>query len=102
MSTAVLSPPVLNGVANHRDSERGFEIVNGEPREVEPRGLYENLLASELRRMYIYESLERMRAIGVNDQLEGGDLLPGFSFRLGDLFAVLDDPNDAPQIEATR
>ena len=199
MSTAVLPPPVLNGIPNRRDSERVFEIVNGEPQEVEPMGLYENLLASELfiqlatfvakhrlgtpaietmfllkrnpvlqrkpdiafvsrgrrprgpiprqaawevapdlavevvsptnladevdtkvveyfeagvrlvwvlfpetRRMYIYESLERMRAIGVNDQLDGGDVLPGFSVRLGDLFATLDDPNDAPPIEATR
>lgn len=60
------------------------------------------VLFPETRRMYIYESLERMRAIGVNDQLDGGDVLPGFSVRLGDLFATLDDPNDAPPIEATR
>lgn len=197
MTSAVLNPPVLNGVANVRDDERVYEIVNGQPREVEPMGLYENLLASELfailhqfitqhrlgtpaietmfqlkrspllqrkpdiafvskarrprgpiprqaawevapdlaveivsptnladevdskvveyfqagvrlvwvlfpetRRMYVYESLERMRAIGVNDQLDGGDILPGFSIRLGDLFAALEAPDDAERPDA--
>lgn len=197
MTAVALNPPVLNGVANRRDDERVYEIVNGEPREVEPMGLYENLLASELfihlanfvaarrlgtpvfetmfllkrdpllqrkpdiafvskarrprgpiarqaawevapdlaveivsptnladevdskvveyfeagvrlvwvlfpetRRMYIYESLERMRAIGVNDQLDGGDILPGFSIRLGDLFAALEAPDDLESSDA--
>ncbi len=53
------------------------------------------MLFPETRRMYIYESPERMRAIGVNVQLDGGDILPGFSIRLGDLFAVVEDPDDA-------
>ena len=51
------------------------------------------VLFPETRRMYIYESPERMRAIGVNDQLDGGDVLPGFSVRLGDIFAALEDPD---------
>ena len=58
------------------------------------------VLFPETRRMYVYESLERMRAIGVNDQLDGGDVLPGFSIRLGDLFTVVDDPDGAPQSDA--
>lgn len=58
------------------------------------------VLFPETRRMYIYESPERMRAIGVNDQLDGGDVLPGFSVRLGDIFLALEDPVDAERTVA--
>ncbi len=194
MSPTVLERVDLPSAVNGREEDKVYEIVNGVPCEVEPKGAYVNLLASELffivhqfarrhrlglavieamfllrrnpilqrkpdiafvskarrprgpiprqaawevapdlaveivsptnladevdakvveyfeagvrlvwvlfpetRRMYVYESLERMRAIGVNDQLDGGDILPGFSIRLGDLFAALEDPDATPQ-----
>ena len=42
------------------------------------------------RTVYVYHSPKDVTILDIEDTLEGSDLLPGFSVRLCDLFAVLD------------
>lgn len=41
------------------------------------------------RSAYIYQSLDSVLRIDENGTLDGGDVLPGFSLRLKDLFAIV-------------
>ena len=42
----------------------------------------------EQRLVYIYRSVMSVRIVGVDDDLDGGEILPGFTLRLADLFEV--------------
>jgi Uma2 family endonuclease len=41
------------------------------------------------RRLYVHESLRKVSALNEDDTLTGGDVLPGFSLKLTDLFAAI-------------
>ncbi len=49
------------------------------------------VLHPETRRMYVHTSRSAVRVIGEQDLIEAADLLPGFSVRLGDVFAPVDE-----------
>jgi Uma2 family endonuclease len=42
------------------------------------------------RTVTVYRSLDNILVLTANDTLDGGDVVPGFSVRVGDLFAALD------------
>ncbi|MEX2317070.1 MAG: Uma2 family endonuclease [Pirellulales bacterium] len=42
------------------------------------------------RTVTVYRSLDDIRVLTANDALDGGDVVPGFSVRVGDLFSALD------------
>jgi hypothetical protein len=39
----------------------------------------------ETRRVVVYESLDRVRSLAADEELDGGDLIPGFRCRVADL-----------------
>jgi Uma2 family endonuclease len=43
------------------------------------------------RRVWAYSALDKVQALGENDTLDGGGVLPGFQLNLGQLFAELDE-----------
>ncbi len=45
------------------------------------------------RRVYVYEALDRVRVLTDKDELDGGNVLPGFRLSIADLFAGLVKPN---------
>jgi Uma2 family endonuclease len=47
------------------------------------------VLHPEQRRLYVHESLRKVSALNEDDTLTGGDVLPGFSLKLADLFAAI-------------
>jgi Uma2 family endonuclease len=49
----------------------------------------------ETRTVHVYDSPEEHVALGVNDTLSGGPMLPGFEMKLQELFAELDRRADA-------
>ncbi len=42
------------------------------------------------RAIYVYHAPTQITVLGVEDTLDGGDVLPGFTVKIGNLFAVLD------------
>jgi Uma2 family endonuclease len=42
------------------------------------------------RAVYVYHAPNKITVLGVDDPLEGGDVLPGFKVNVRDIFAVLD------------
>ena len=48
------------------------------------------VLHPEHRRLYVHESLRKVSVLNEDDTLGGGDLLPGFSLKLIDLFAAVE------------
>ncbi len=42
------------------------------------------------RAIYVYQAPTQITVLGSDDTLDGGDVLPGFQAKVGDLFAVLD------------
>lgn len=46
------------------------------------------------RRVQVYTSDGHVRELGANDELDGGDVLPGFRVRVGDLFALPTRPTN--------
>ena len=48
----------------------------------------------ETRRMYVYESLQKVRGHSEDDVIDAEPLLPGFTFRLADLFAAIENVDD--------
>src|SRR5262245_39267686 len=44
------------------------------------------------RRVYVYESLTRVRVLLEGDELDGGTVLPGYRQRIADLFATMAPP----------
>ncbi len=48
------------------------------------------VLHPEHRRLYVHESLRKVSVLNEDDTLLGGDLLPGFSLKLIDLFAAVE------------
>lgn len=47
----------------------------------------------ESRRVYVYESPTRLAGLAERDELEGGDVLPGFRLQVADLFAAVTKPD---------
>ena len=48
------------------------------------------VLHPEHRRLYVHESLRKVSVLNEDDTLLGGDVLPGFSLKLVDLFAAVE------------
>jgi Uma2 family endonuclease len=44
----------------------------------------------QLRAIYVYHAPDKITVLGVDDTLDGGDVLPGFKVNVKDIFAVLD------------
>jgi Uma2 family endonuclease len=45
---------------------------------------------SKTRTVHVYTSSRTVAILGDSDMLDGGDVLPGFSVKVGDIFSVLD------------
>ena len=43
----------------------------------------------KLRRIHVYESADSCKILGINEVLDGGKVIPGFSLPLADLFNLL-------------
>ncbi|HLY25397.1 MAG TPA: Uma2 family endonuclease [Aggregatilineales bacterium] len=43
------------------------------------------------RAVYVYKSPTDIKVLNENDTLDGGEVLPGFAVKIGDIFAVLDN-----------
>lgn len=43
-------------------------------------------------RIYVFESPKQVRGLDQSDELDGGDVVPGFKLRLADLFAAANPP----------
>ncbi len=43
------------------------------------------------RSVYVYRSAHEVTILGVEDTLDGGDVLPGFHVEVGEIFSVLDE-----------
>lgn len=48
------------------------------------------VLHPETRRLYVHESLQRVTVVNESDTIGGGEVLPGFSLKLADLFATVE------------
>jgi Uma2 family endonuclease len=51
------------------------------------------VLNPTLRRIYVYDSFTQVRILQENEELNGGEVLPGFRLRVAELFTVLDLPH---------
>jgi Uma2 family endonuclease len=47
------------------------------------------------RLVYVYESRKKVAILDINDELDGGDILPGFRLSLAELFEDGEDLEDA-------
>jgi Uma2 family endonuclease len=47
------------------------------------------------RSVTVYRALDNIRVLTADDTLDGGDVVPGFSCRMGDLFAALDPKRES-------
>ena len=48
----------------------------------------------ETRRLYVYQSLQNIRGHSEDDTVDASPVLPGFTFRLGDLFDSIENIDD--------
>ena len=53
----------------------------------------------ETRRLYAYESLQPAHGYSADDTIDASPVLPGLTFRLGDVFAAIDDIDDDEPVE---
>ncbi|GBD35952.1 hypothetical protein HRbin36_01068 [bacterium HR36] len=55
-----------------------------------------------LRQVYVYSSPDQVRVVGESAELDGGEVLPGFRLKLGELFAAVPVEQVPPQPRASE
>jgi Uma2 family endonuclease len=84
MATVLPSKP--DALLDGAEPDYRYEVIDG--RFVEKTmGVYENWLASQVqKKIYAYTSRNQLRVLGLQDEIDGGEVLPGFRLPVRELF----------------